>query len=86
MSELRDWLCANNPEQYFDAFEANDVDLEILPDLDEHDLEQLGLSFRRGDRRAAGRGHLRASRHVFIVGVGDTGPKQFAKSADGVTE
>src|SRR5689334_9425880 len=49
MSGLRDWLRANNLEQYFDAFEANDVDLEILPDLDDHDLEQLGLSL--GHRR-----------------------------------
>src|SRR5689334_22391364 len=49
MSDLRDWLRANNLEQYADAFEANDVDLDILPDLDDHDLEQLGLSL--GNRR-----------------------------------
>lgn len=49
MSELRDWLRGNNLEQYADAFEANDIDLDILPDLDDHDLEQLGLSL--GNRR-----------------------------------
>jgi class 3 adenylate cyclase/tetratricopeptide (TPR) repeat protein len=49
MSDLRDWLRNNNLEQYFDAFEANDVDLEILPDLDDRDLERLGLSL--GHRR-----------------------------------
>jgi class 3 adenylate cyclase/tetratricopeptide (TPR) repeat protein len=49
MSDLRDWLRTNNLEQYFDAFEANDVDLEILPDLDDRDLERLGLSL--GHRR-----------------------------------
>ena len=49
MSELRNWLRANNLEQYADAFEANDIDLDILPDLDDHDLEQLGLSL--GNRR-----------------------------------
>ena len=49
MSDLRDWLRANNLEQYADALEANDVDLEILPDLDDHDLQQLGLSL--GNRR-----------------------------------
>jgi len=49
MSDLRDWLRANNLEQYVDAFEKNDIDLEILPDLDDHDLEQLGLSL--GHRR-----------------------------------
>ena len=49
MSDLRNWLHKNNLEQYADAFEANDVDLDILPDLHEHDLEQLGVSL--GNRR-----------------------------------
>jgi predicted ATPase/class 3 adenylate cyclase len=49
MSDLRDWLRGNSLEQYADAFEANDIDLDILPDLDERDLEQLGLSL--GNRR-----------------------------------
>jgi class 3 adenylate cyclase len=49
MSDLRDWLRGNNLEQYADAFEANDIDLDILPDLDDHDFEQLGLSL--GNRR-----------------------------------
>jgi class 3 adenylate cyclase/tetratricopeptide (TPR) repeat protein len=49
MSELRDWLRQNKFEQYADAFEANDIDLDILPDLSESDLEQLGLSL--GNRR-----------------------------------
>src|SRR5689334_6329972 len=49
MSDLREWLRANNLEQYAAAFEENDIDLDILPDLDDHDLEQLGLSL--GNRR-----------------------------------
>lgn len=49
MSDLRDWLRGQNLEQYADAFEANDIDLDILADLDDHDLEQLGLSL--GNRR-----------------------------------
>ncbi|WP_426435880.1 ATP-binding protein [Bradyrhizobium genosp. P] len=49
MSDLRDWLRGNSLEQYADAFEANDIDLDILPDLDDHDLAQLGLSL--GNRR-----------------------------------
>jgi class 3 adenylate cyclase len=49
MSDLRDWLRGHNLEQYADAFEANDIDLDILPDLDDHDLGQLGLSL--GNRR-----------------------------------
>src|SRR5580700_10492059 len=49
MTDLRDWLRKNHLEQYADAFEANDIDLDILPDLNEHDLEQLGVSL--GNRR-----------------------------------
>jgi hypothetical protein len=49
MSDLRDWLRGNNLDQYADAFEANDIDLDILPDLDDRDLAQLGLSL--GNRR-----------------------------------
>jgi class 3 adenylate cyclase len=49
MSDLRDWLRRNNFEQYADTFEANDIDLDILPELNERDLEQLGLSL--GNRR-----------------------------------
>jgi class 3 adenylate cyclase/tetratricopeptide (TPR) repeat protein len=49
MSDLRDWLRGNKLEQYADAFEANDIDLDILPELSERDLEQLGLSL--GNRR-----------------------------------
>lgn len=49
MSDLRDWMQKNNLEQYADAFEANDIDLDILADLDDNDLAQLGLSL--GNRR-----------------------------------
>ncbi|MGH6677827.1 MAG: adenylate/guanylate cyclase domain-containing protein, partial [Bradyrhizobium sp.] len=49
MSDLRDWLRENDLEQYADRFEADDIDLDVLPDLDDHDLEQLGLSL--GNRR-----------------------------------
>jgi class 3 adenylate cyclase len=59
MSDLRDWLRSNKFEQYADAFEANDIDLDILPELSERDLEQLGVSLgnRRRLRNAiAGRG------------------------------
>ncbi len=41
MSDLRDWLRRNNFEQYADAFEANDIDFDILPELSERDLERI---------------------------------------------
>jgi class 3 adenylate cyclase/tetratricopeptide (TPR) repeat protein len=49
MTDLRDWLRRNNFEQYANTFEANDIDLDILPELSEHDLERLGVSL--GNRR-----------------------------------
>ena len=49
MSDLRDWLRGNKFEQYADAFEANDIDLDILPELTEGDLDKLGVSL--GNRR-----------------------------------
>jgi hypothetical protein len=30
--------------QYRDRFEADDIDLDVLPSLSEHDLEKLGIS------------------------------------------
>jgi hypothetical protein len=59
MSDLRDWLRSNNLEQYADAFEANDIDLDVLAELTDRDLEQLGLSLgnrRRLLKALAGRG------------------------------
>ena len=49
MSDLRDWLRKHRLQQYTEAFEADDIDLDILPDLSEHDLEKLGVSL--GNRR-----------------------------------
>jgi class 3 adenylate cyclase/tetratricopeptide (TPR) repeat protein len=49
MSDLRDWLRRNKFEQYADRFEANDIDLDILPELTDDDLAELGVSL--GNRR-----------------------------------
>ena len=49
MSDLRDWLRKHRLQQYTEAFEADDIDLDILPELSEHDLEKLGVSL--GNRR-----------------------------------
>ena len=49
MSDLRAWLRAHNLEQYADTFAANDVDIDILADLTEQDLAELGVSL--GNRR-----------------------------------
>jgi class 3 adenylate cyclase/tetratricopeptide (TPR) repeat protein len=49
MSEMRDWLLKNKLEQLDELFEANDIDLDVLPELSEADFEKLGLSL--GNRR-----------------------------------
>ena len=49
MLSIRQWLGSIGLERYAGAFEANAVDLDILPSLTEEDLERLGVLL--GDRR-----------------------------------
>ena len=49
MGDLREWLRKLNLEQYADAFEQDDVDLDIIGKLTEQDFVELGVS--RGNRR-----------------------------------
>ena len=37
------WLRSLGLERYEEAFHANEIDWEILPELNESDLEKLGL-------------------------------------------
>ncbi|MEM7207600.1 MAG: AAA family ATPase [Pseudomonadota bacterium] len=39
----REWLTQIGLEQYIDAFDNNDIDLDVLPELDETDLEKIGV-------------------------------------------
>ncbi len=41
---IRQWLEKLGLDQYGDRFEADDIDLDILPSLSEQDLEKLGVS------------------------------------------
>ena len=43
MTDVREWLDSLGLGQYADAFERNDVDSELLPDLTDEDLEKLGI-------------------------------------------
>ena len=49
MSDLRAWLRSHNLEHYAETFAANDVDLDILAELSDRDLAELGVS--PGNRR-----------------------------------
>jgi class 3 adenylate cyclase/nucleoside-triphosphatase THEP1 len=44
MTDLQQWLEKIGLTQYSDLFAKNDIDLEILLDLNEQDLERLGIS------------------------------------------
>lgn len=43
MSAIRDWLTAHGLEQYADAFIDNHIDLDLLTDLNEDDMRDLGV-------------------------------------------
>ena len=49
MSEIRAWLESIGCGRYADAFEQNDITLELIGDLADEDLKELGLSI--GDRK-----------------------------------
>jgi class 3 adenylate cyclase/predicted ATPase len=44
MTDLQHWLEKIGLAQYAELFAKNDIDWEILPELTEHDLEELGIS------------------------------------------
>jgi class 3 adenylate cyclase/predicted ATPase len=44
MTDINAWLASLGLERYAEAFADNDIDLEVLSELDENDLESLGLS------------------------------------------
>ena len=43
--DLRSWLEDLGLGKCFEIFVANDVDFDLLPELDDGDLERLGISF-----------------------------------------
>jgi class 3 adenylate cyclase len=47
--DLRYWLQQIGLEQYAETFAANDIDFDVLPELSDQDLKELGLSL--GHRR-----------------------------------
>jgi predicted ATPase/class 3 adenylate cyclase len=44
MTDVRQWLASLGLAQYAEAFAANDIDGEILPDLSAEDLEKIGVA------------------------------------------
>ena len=46
---VREWLAAEGPPQYGELFEQHRIGLDVLPDLTERDLQDLGIPL--GDRK-----------------------------------
>ena len=53
LQSIRDWLAGLGLERYAEAFESNDVDVVLLPELSEADLQQLGVSLGHRKRMLA---------------------------------
>ena len=49
MQQIADWLKKLGMPEYAERFTANDIEIDILPELTDHDLEGLGVSL--GHRR-----------------------------------
>ena len=49
MQTIAEWLKKLDMSEYAERFEANRIDVGILPDLTDQDLEKLGVLL--GDRR-----------------------------------
>jgi class 3 adenylate cyclase len=44
MSDVRTWLAGIGLDQYADAFEANDVEMDLLKDVDDQVLKDIGVT------------------------------------------
>src|SRR3974390_2594186 len=60
MQQIADWLEKLGLSEYAERFEANRIDVSVLPDLTDQDLEKLGVLL--GDRRKM----LRAIRELAL--------------------
>src|SRR5215831_16689654 len=61
MQQIADWLKKLGMPEYAERFTANDIEIDILPELTDHDLEGLGISL--GHRRRI----LRAIRELGLA-------------------
>jgi SAM domain (Sterile alpha motif) len=62
MSDVRKWLDSLGLAQYADAFEANDLDIDLLRQIDDQILKDIGVS-------SAGH-RLRIRNAIAKLGVG----------------
>src|SRR5262245_2467942 len=70
--DLRSWLQQIGLAQYAETLAANDIDFEVLPDLSDQDLKELGLSL--GHRRRLLRAIGELSNSVSLPATGPAEP------------
>ncbi len=82
---ISSWLDANGFERFVDLFEENEIDEDVLPELEDADLEGLGIPL--GPRKKL----LKAIR-AFVCGDGAVVPSapgretQTSQTAQGIAE
>jgi hypothetical protein len=82
MSEVRKWLEGIGLGEYGDAFEANKIDMDLLGEVDDQILKEIGMS-AAGDRLRIRKAIAKlATAPVTEVNLGPTTPKTTAASAE----
>lgn len=76
MSDVSSWLVEHGLGQYAETFEASDITIDLLPELNQDDLKELGLSL--GHQKKL----LRAVQSQFGDGSTDVNPLQSTHSPD----
>lgn len=73
MGDIRSWLTTLGLEKYVPTFEQNDVDLDVLPELSELDLAELGVSLGHRKKIIGAIRHSRHDNRSSDFGTGTTG-------------
>ena len=66
--ESRSWLDILGLGKYFETFVANDVDFDLLPELDDSDLERLGITIGHRKRLLRAIAKLKAAPQLQNAG------------------
>ncbi len=70
MSDIRTWLESQGLAEHAELFEANDIGIDILGELEEADLKDLGLTL--GDRKRVRAAQAVEAEVQAMGGLGDT--------------
>lgn len=79
-SDLRSWLEELGLGKCFEILVGNDVDFDLLLELDDRDLERLGLSFGHRKRLLRAIAELKAAPQQHVGGLAPNPPQSAASS------